>query len=93
VGQDRSEAHDPPEEQEVGTLAKLRIAQTGEYLFDHDEIVPALVNLTQCHDAVGREIGGRKRLIPKPVKGGGIALVLGNDVEENGAAVGFLFIA
>ena len=71
----------------------MRIAQAGEYLFDRGELLPAQVNLTQRHDAIGREIGGRKRLIPKPVKGGGVAFVLGNDAEENGTAVGVLFVA
>jgi hypothetical protein len=91
--QNRSEAHDPSEEQEVRTLTKLCLAQTGEYFFDLGEIVPALVDLTERYDAMWREIDGRERLFPKPVKGGGIAFVFGNDVEENGAAVGVLLIA
>ena len=35
-----------------------------------------------------RSVG--EELRPQPVKGGGITFVFGNDVEENGAAVGVL---
>jgi hypothetical protein len=74
------------------SLANLRIVQAGEHLFDRGELLPAQVNLTQRHDAIGREIGGRKRLIAKPVEGG-VAFMLGNDAEYSGSAVGVLFVA
>ena len=53
----------------------MRVAQAGENLFDRIEVLLAQVNLTERQNAIWREIAGRKRLIPKPVKGGDVAFV------------------
>ena len=71
----------------------MRVGQAGEDLFNRCEVLSSQMNLTQRQHAVRRHIVSRKRLIPIPFKGGGVAFVLGNDAEENGTAVGVLFIA
>lgn len=45
--ENRREVHDSPQEKEIGALAKLRVAQAGENLFDRGDVLLVQVNLTE----------------------------------------------